>query len=201
MHRIHELLRRFRVLFHRRQFQADLEEEMRLHLELREQEQTEEGVVSSESRRAAYRRFGNPTLIKEESYMAWGWGWLESLVQDVRFAMRQLWKTPGFTVTAILTLALGIGANAAIFTLVKAVLLKNLPVADPKALVRLGDWADCCSNSGPNLDGDYSMFSTDTYEQMKKNTPEFEELAAMQAGFENRPVVIRRDGGQEAAKP
>jgi len=101
----------------------------------------------------------------------------------------------------VLTLALGIGANAAIFTLVNAVLLKNLPVVDPKALVRVGDRADCCQNSGPNLDGDYSMFSTDTYEQMKKNTPEFEELAAMQAGFENRPVVIRRDGGQEAAKP
>jgi predicted permease len=86
---------------------------------------------------------------------------------------------------------------------VNAVLLKDLPVVDPKALVRVGDWADCCQNSGPNTwhDGDYSMFSTDTYKQMKKNTPEFEELAAMQAGFENRPVVMRRDGGQEAAKP
>ncbi|MEA2542154.1 MAG: hypothetical protein QOH35_3520, partial [Acidobacteriaceae bacterium] len=178
MHRIHELLRRLRMLFHRRQFQADLDEEMRLHLELREREQTEKGVASSDSRLAAYRRFGNPTLIKEKSYMAWGWGWLESLVQDARFALRQLWKTPGFTVTAILMLSLGIGANAAIFTLVNAVLLKNLPVVDPKTLVRVGDWADCCQNSGPNTwhDGDYSMFSTDTYEQMKKNTPEFEEL-------------------------
>jgi len=203
MNTIHELLRRLHMLFYRRQFHADLEEEMRLHLELREQEQTEAGVLLSESRRAAYRRFGNPTLIREKSYMAWGWGWLESLVQDARFALRQLWKTPGFTVTAIFTLALGIGANAAIFTLVHAVLLKNLPVVDPKALVRVGDWADCCQNSGPNTwhDGDYSMFSTDTYEQMKKNTPEFEELAAMQAGFENRPVVMRRDGGHEAAKP
>ena len=203
MHRIHELLRRLRMLFHRRQFQADLEEEMRLHLELREREQAEKGMPSSESRRAAYRRFGNPTAIKEKSYRAWGWGWLESLVQDTRFALRQLWKTPGFTITAILTLALGIGANAAIFTLVNAVLLKNLPVVDPKTLVRVGDWADCCQNSGPNTwhDGDYSMFSTNTYEQMKKNTPEFEELAAMQAGFENRAVVIRRDGGREAARP
>ena len=201
MSRVHELFRRVRMLFYRKQFQADLEEEMRLHLELRELEQIEQGVVASESRSAAYRRFGNPTAIKEKSYMEWGWGWLESMLQDVRFALRQLWKTPAFTITAILTLALGIGANAAIFTLVNAVLLKNLPVADPKALVRVGDRADCCQNSGPNLDGDYSMFSTDTYAQMKRNTPEFEELAGMQAGFENRPVVMRRDGDREAARP
>jgi predicted permease len=120
---------------------------------------------------------------------------------DVKFAVRQLVKAPGFTATAVLTLALGIGANAAIFTLVNAVMLKNLPVSDPKMLVRVGDRADCCQNSGPSQDGDYSMFSTDTYEQMKRSTPEFEELAAMQAGFENRPVVIPRDGGQEAARP
>lgn len=198
-----ELWRRVRMLLQRRRFQEELDEEMRLHLELREQEHAESGAGAEAARRAAYLKFGNPTVIREESYMAWGWGWLESLWQDVRFALRQLWKTPGFTITAILTLALGIGANAAIFTLVNAVLLKNLPVVDPKALVRVGDWADCCQNSGPNTwhDGDFSMFSTDTYEQMKKNTPEFEELAAMQAGFENRAVVMRRDGGQEAAKP
>ena len=101
MNKVHELLRRLRMLFYRGQFQADLEEEVRLHLELRERELTEKGVDSSESRRAAYRRFGNPTSIKEKSYMAWGWGWLESLVQDARFALRQLWKTPGFTVTVV----------------------------------------------------------------------------------------------------
>src|SRR5580693_2748872 len=102
---------------------------------------------------------------------------MTTLVQDVQYALRQLKKTPGFTVTVLLTLALGIGANAAIFTLVNAVLLKKLPVADPASLVRLGDNNDCCVGSGNRQDGAFAMFSTDTYEQLKKNAPEFEELA------------------------
>ncbi len=101
----------------------------------------------------------------------------------------------------LLTLALGIGANAAIFTLVNAVLLNNLPaVADPKTLVRLGDDNDCCENSGAKENGDYTLFSTDTYELLKKNAPEFEELAAMQAGFGYRPIIARRDGNQTEAR-
>ncbi len=119
---------------------------------------------------------------------------MRTLMQDIQYALRQLRKTPGFTITVLLTLALGIGANAAIFTLVNAVLLRKLPVADPKALVRLGDNDDCCVTGGTKNDGNYGMFSTDTYQQMKKNLPEFEELAGIQAGFHFRPVTVRRDG-------
>jgi macrolide transport system ATP-binding/permease protein len=123
-----------------------------------------------------------------------------TLIQDVRFAVRQLRKTPGFTITAVLTLALGIGANAAIFTLVHAVLLRNLPVADPKMLVRIGDNENCCVNSGTSEDGDYTLFPTETWKLMQKNAPEFEELAAIQAGFEYRPITVRRDGDAAAAR-
>src|SRR5580704_9344947 len=192
-----ELWRRLRMLFHRRRFQADLEEEMRLHLELRAQEYAENGLGVEAARCTAYRKFGNPIVIREKSYMTWGWGWLESLVQDVRFALRQLWKTPAFTITAILTLALGIGANAAIFTLVNAVLLKDLPVVDPRSLVRLGDSDQCCVNRGPEDARNYSIHSTDTWQRFKQNDPEFEELAAMQAGL--NPLVVRRDHSDEAA--
>ncbi|MFZ0758649.1 MAG: ABC transporter permease [Candidatus Sulfotelmatobacter sp.] len=120
------------------------------------------------------------------------------LFQDLRYALRQLRKSPGFTLTAVITLALGIGANTAIFTLVHGILLRSLPVADPAQLYRIGDADDCCVNSGfQNDNGDFSIFSYDLYQQLKSAAPEFEQLAAMQAGHAD--LSVRR--GEELTKP
>ena len=116
---------------------------------------------------------------------------MNRLIQDVQYALRQLRKAPGFTLTAILTLALGIGANAAIFTLVHAVLLRNLPVADPKSLVRVGDRDDCCVNGGTPDENNYSLFAYELYKHLRDNTPEFDQLAAMQSGFGYGSITAR----------
>jgi macrolide transport system ATP-binding/permease protein len=126
-------------------------------------------------------------------------GQMRTLIQDLRYGLRQLRKTPAFTLTVLLTLALGIGANASIFTLVHALLLKNLPVTHPRSLIRLGDDNTCCILVGVNNKGDYTFFSTDTYHRFRQNLPEFEELAAMQAGFTYQPIIVRRQGEQASS--
>ncbi len=112
-------------------------------------------------------------------------------MHDVFVALRQFRKSPAFSVTVILTIALGIGANTAIFTLVHAILLKSLPVTDPKTLFRVGDLDDCCVNGGfINDDGDFDLFSYDLYKHLQETTPEFKQLAAMQSG--GNQMSVRR---------
>ena len=117
---------------------------------------------------------------------------MHSFFQDIRYAVRQLRKAPGFTITVIVTLALGIGANTAIFTLVHSILLRSLPVADSAQLYRIGDDDDCCVESGfpgrVSDTGDFSIFSFDLYQHLKSSSPEFQSLAALQAGLGGRNV-------------
>jgi predicted permease len=118
------------------------------------------------------------------------------LLEDVRYALRQFKNAPGFTATAILTLALGIGATTAIFTLVHAVLLKSLPVVKPEELWRIGNEEHCCINDV--LQDNWSLFSFEQYRLFKENTPGFVELAAFQAG--NRLIGVRRDGSKRPSE-
>ena len=138
---------------------ADLERELRSDLELAEEEQREGGVSEVEARYAALRAFGNPTLIREQTLAVWSLNWLESPARDLRFSLRTLCRTPGFSIIAILVMALGIGANVALFTVVRGVLLKPLPFDDPDHLVMLyeaGLHEDDTAGSNPVAGGMYA---------------------------------------------
>src|ERR1700719_630014 len=124
---------------------------------------------------------------------------MDKLLQDLRYAGRQLRMAPVFTLTVILTLALGIGATTAIFTLVHAVMLRSLPVVDPGRLVRVGDSQECCIEGGPRQNGRGGMYAYELFKRITAATPEFEELAAFQAG--RQQFSVRRQGAQEPAKP
>src|SRR6201993_3581738 len=122
---------------------------------------------------------------------------MENPAGAVRYALRQFWFSKLFTAAAVLTLALGIGGTTAIFTLIHAVMLRSLPVADPATLYRIGDGDDCCVESGPQ--DRWGMYSYSLYQRLKDNAPEFYELAAFKAG--RATVSVRRQGVESVARP
>src|SRR6267154_527543 len=184
----------------RTQQEEDLERELRTHLELEAEEQRESGISREEARYAARRALGNTTAVIEDTREMWGWTWLERLVGDSRFGLRQLRKSPGFAVVAILTLALGIGANTAIFSLVHAVMMKSLPVPNPDQLYSLGDTKLCCDTTDiADLRDNFALYSYPLYKHVRENTPEISELAAFQSWLAN--LSVRRSGANAPAEP
>ena len=170
-----EFARRLAMLFRRRKFDGDMDEEIRLHLELREKELAADGFPIEQAHTTARKNFGNALALREASHDSWGWACLEHLAQDLKFAFRMLRKSPGFTVVAVLTLALGIGANAAIFSVVNAILLHPLPIRDPGRVVVLHDQLP-----GLNLP------------RTPVSSPEFHSYSAHRNIFESTALVVGR---------
>ncbi|MGA7413641.1 MAG: ABC transporter permease [Bryobacteraceae bacterium] len=174
---------------------AEIEE----HLAHLTAENLRAGLSPVEARRQAVLKFGAIEAMKEEYRDQRGLPFVETLVQDTRMALRRLRNAPAFTITTIMTLALGIGATTSIFTLVHAVLLKSLAVSNPNDLYRLGRKTHCCVWGGYSQDKEFSIFSYDLYKHFRDNTKGFAELAAFQAGGSSL-FGVRRSGGADAAQ-
>src|SRR2546423_6938145 len=174
--------------------QAEIEE----HLAMQTSENLQAGLSPTEARRQAVLKFGGVEAIKEDYRAQKGLPFLETLAQDTRQTLRRLRRAPAFTITTVLTLALGIGATTSIFTLVHAVLLKSLPVARPSELYRLGKESRCCYMGGYSQEKEFSLVSYDLYKYFRENTKGFLELAAFPAS--RQLIGVRRAGSLEAAQ-
>jgi predicted permease len=156
----------------RRHREQDLERELRAHLELEAEERRDAGLSAEDARYAARRMLGNRTSIQEEVREMWGWATVEQIAQDTRYAFRGMRKSPGFALTAVLSLALGIGANTAIFTVVHAVLLKPLPFPQPDRLVQIWE-------SQPAKGWFRNVVNPFNFLDWRERTHSFEEMAAV----------------------
>src|SRR5579863_4336197 len=152
-------------IFSRRRIYDDLSAEMREHLEEKTDELIANGMSKKEASAAARRQFGNITLIENDGREVWRCPSIESFLADVRYALRTLGKSPGFAATAIITLALGIGANTAIFMLLDAIRLRSLPVQDPQELaeVRITD----SGHQGMGLNQQYGELTRPLWQQIR----------------------------------
>src|SRR5437870_317937 len=130
---------RLRALFQKRKLDAEMDEEMRSHIEMQTRENIEAGMNSQEARYTALRQFGWVESIKETCRERRGVSWIENFAQDVRYGLRMLLKNPGFTATAVLTLALGIGASTSIYSVVNSTLLNPIPVHDSDRLMQIAE--------------------------------------------------------------
>jgi predicted permease len=164
------------MLLHRGRFNTELEEEMRLHVELREQKNLDAGLAADAAHREARRSFGNATVIRENSHNTWGWGWLESFMQDVTYGVRSMLRSPGLTAVALLSLALGIGANTSIFSFLDAVLLRSLPVTNPSQLVVLGEGDE---EGVTDRYGSTTLYSYPFYRQFQQKQQVFSAVATI----------------------
>jgi len=167
------LMARLRALFRRESVLRDIEEELRVHVEMETETNIERGMSPDEARAVALKSFGALVRNTERGYDIRGGGWLETLWQDLRFGARMLRKQPGFTLIAVITLALGIGANTAIFSVVNAVLLRPLPYRDPDRIVTIRNYG-----GHPILNGAFGADFLDWREQAKG----FEQVAALADG-------------------
>src|ERR1700735_1894916 len=154
------------TFWNRKRRDHELNEEIQAHLTLSTREEIESGQSRKDAHLAARREFGNENLARETTRDMWAWRWLGDLFQDVRYGLRLLGKNPGFTAVCILTLALGIGANTAIFSLVDTVMLKMLPVQKPEQLMVVGSISP--GDSAPN-----SYFTNPLWEQVRDHQDAF----------------------------